>query len=116
MKKILFLTFVLFVTIMSQAQGESRTNKMEVVFKTQPEIECERCVARVKDALTVEKGVLAVNPDLKTKLITVQFDNSKTSNQRLIDALSKAGFKATVVDPSEKKVSKKDDKQPATTR
>ena len=99
MKKVIFLTFVLLLTIVSQAQTKS---KKEVVFTTKPEIECERCVQRIKDALKFEKGVNNVIPDLKTKLITVQYDNEKTNVQNLITALEKIGYKASVVDTNAK--------------
>lgn len=104
MKKLLLLTFVLFLAVMSQAQAMK-----EVVFKTEPEIECQSCVNRIKNNLRFEKGVKAINPDLNTQLVTVQYDSEKTDVEKLQKAFQKIGYKATVVVPEEKKGVKADE-------
>lgn len=98
MKKLILLTFALFLAVLTQAQ-----TKKEVVFTTEPEIECQNCVKRIKDNLRFEKGVKAVNPDLKTKLVTVQYDSEKTDPEKLIKAFAKINYKATIVEPTETK-------------
>lgn len=106
MKKLILLAFVLFLAVVSQAQSIK-----EVVFTTEPEIECQNCVKRIKDNLRFEKGVKAINPDLKTKLVTVQYDSEKTDPEKLIKAFAKINYKATVVEPkNEDKEDKKDNK------
>ena len=87
MKKLILLTFALFLAVLTQAQ-----TKKEVVFTTEPEIECQNCVKRIKDNLRFEKGVKAVNPDLKTKLVTVQYDSEKTDPEKLIKAFAKINW------------------------
>jgi len=94
MKKLILLAFALFLTVLAQAQ-----TKKEVVFTTEPEIECESCVTRIKNNLRFEKGVKAINPDLKTKLVTIQYDSEKTNPENLIKAFAKIKYKATVVEP-----------------
>lgn len=106
MKKLILLAFVLFLAVVSPAQSIK-----EVVFTTEPEIECQNCVKRIKDNLRFEKGVKAINPDLKTKLVTVQYDSEKTDPDKLIKAFAKINYKATVVEPkNEDKEDKKDNK------
>lgn len=106
MKKLILLAFVLFLAVVSLAQSIK-----EVVFTTEPEIECQNCVKRIKDNLRFEKGVKAINPDLKTKLVTVQYDSEKTDPDKLIKAFAKINYKATVVEPkNEDKEDKKDNK------
>ena len=106
MKKLILLAFVLFLAVVSQAQSIK-----EVVFTTEPEIECQNCVKRIKDNLRFEKGVKAINPDLKTKLVAVQYDSEKTDPDKLIKAFAKINYKATVVEPkNEDKEDKKDNK------
>lgn len=106
MKKLILLAFVLFLAVVSQAQSIK-----EVVFTTEPEIECQNCVKRIKDNLRFEKGVKAINPDMKTKLVTVQYDSEKTDPDKLIKAFAKINYKATVVEPkNEDKEDKKDNK------
>ena len=96
----------MFFAVVLQAQ----TIK-EVVFKTDPEIECNNCVKRIKDNLRFEKGVKAINPDLKTKLVTIQYDSEKTNPENLIKAFAKIKYKAVVVEPDNKDKKDKEDKK-----
>ena len=106
MKKLILLTIAMFFAVVLQAQ----TIK-EVVFTTEPEIECQNCVKKIKDNLRFEKGVKAINPDLDTKLVTIQYDSEKTNPENLIKAFAKIKYKATVVEPENKdKEDKKDNK------
>ena len=97
MKKLILLTFTLFLALLTQAQEIK-----EVVFSTEPEIHCESCVKRIKDNLRFEKGVKGINPDLNTKLVTIQYDSDKTNPENLIKAFAKIDYKATIVEPENK--------------
>lgn len=99
MKKLILLTFALLLGAMVQAQ-----TKKEVVFSTEPQMHCENCAKKIRDYIRFEKGVKAVNPDLETKLVAVQYDSEKTNPEKLIKAFEKIGYTATVVP----------EKQPAT--
>ena len=106
MKKLILLAFAMFFAVVLQAQ----TIK-EVVFTTEPEIHCESCVNKIKNNLRFEKGVKAINPDLNTKLVAIQYDSEKTNPENLIKAFAKIKYKATVVEPENKdKEDKKDNK------
>ena len=104
MKKLILLVFTLFLAVLTQAQ----TIK-EVVFTTEPEIECNNCVKKIKDNLRFEKGVKAINPDLNTKLVTIQYDSEKTNPENLIKAFARIKYKATVVESKEKQVVETDE-------
>ena len=94
MKKLILLTFTLFLAVLTQAQDIK-----EVVFTTEPEIHCESCVNKIKNNLRFEKGVKAINSDLNTKLVTIQYDSEKTNPENLIKAFAKIKYKAEVVEP-----------------
>lgn len=98
MKKLILLVFALFLAFVSQSQTLKK-----VVFKTEPEIECQNCVKRIKDNVRFVKGVKTISPDLKTKLVTIQYDSKKSTLDDLVSAFSKIGYKVTVVEPEEKK-------------
>ena len=106
MKKLILLTFTLFLALLTQAQEIK-----EVVFSTEPEIHCESCVKRIKDNLRFEKGVKAINPDLNTKLVTIQYDSEKTNPENLIKAFAKIKYRASVVEPENKDKEDKKDKR-----
>lgn len=96
MKKLILLTFAMFFAVLLQAQ-----NIKEVVFTTEPQIDCQHCVKTIKENIRFEKGVKAINPDLNTKLVTVQYDSEKTNPENLIKAFAKIKYKATVVEPKD---------------
>ena len=106
MKKLILLTFALFLAVVVNAQ-----TKKEVVFKTDPEIHCDNCVKRIKTNIRFETGVKAINPDLDTKLITIQYDSEKTNPENLIKAFAKIKYKAVVVEPDNKDKKDKEDKK-----
>lgn len=97
MKKLVLLVFAVFLAVLSNAQ-----EKKEVVFSTEPEIHCESCVSKIKNNIRFEKGVKAINPDLKTKLVTIQYDSEKTDIEKLKKAFQKIGYKVAVVVPEDK--------------
>ena len=98
MKKLVLLVFAAFLAVLANAQ-----TKKEVVFSTEPEIHCESCINKIKNNIRFEKGVKAINPDLNTKLVTIQYDSEKTDVEKLQKAFQKIGYKAIVVVPEEKK-------------
>ncbi|MBR4137476.1 MAG: heavy-metal-associated domain-containing protein [Bacteroidales bacterium] len=106
MKKLILLTFALFLAVLTQAQSIK-----EVVFTTEPDIHCESCVNKIKNNLRFEKGVKAINPDLQTKLVTIQYDSEKTNPENLIKAFAKIKYKAIVVEPDYKDKKDKEDKK-----
>ena len=103
MKKLVLLTFALVFAVLAQAQ-----TKKEVVFKTEPKIDCQHCVDKIKNNIRFEKGVKAINPDLKTQLVTIQYDSEKTDVEKLIKAFAKINYKAIVVEEKQDKKDKKD--------
>ena len=107
MKKLILLAFALFLAVLTQAQSIK-----EVVFTTEPEIECNNCVNKIKNNLRFEKGVKAINPDLSTKLVTIQYDSERTNPDNLIKAFAKIKYKATVVEPKNKEKEAREETTP----
>jgi copper chaperone CopZ len=55
-------------------------------------IRCERCVQRLAGALTGHEGLEAANANLMG-LVTLEWDNARTSREALVEAMAKAGFR-----------------------
>ena len=55
-------------------------------------IRCERCVQRLAGALTGHEGLEAANANLMG-LVTLEWDDDRTSREALLAAMSKAGFR-----------------------
>ena len=55
-------------------------------------IRCERCVDRLAGALTGHDGLEFANANLMG-LVTLAWDDERTSRDALLDAMSQAGFR-----------------------
>lgn len=72
-----------------------------VVFDTH--LHCEQCVKKVEENLSFEKGVKALEVSLKEQKITVSYDASRTTEEKLVEAIKKLGYKASVRKEGNKK-------------
>lgn len=91
MKKLLFITFSLFVAVAAMAAG-----KATVYFSVTPRMNCENCENRVKSSLRYEKGVKTVQTSIVDQIVTVTYDPAKVNVAALQTAIKKAGYTATV--------------------
>ena len=55
-------------------------------------IRCERCVNRLAGALTGHEGLESANANLMG-LVTLSWDDERTSREALLEAMSQAGFR-----------------------
>ena len=102
MKKI----FVLMVaTLMVCATTMAKELKMLVVTTT-PAVQSVEAQTKVKDQLRLTPGVKKVEADFAAKQVMVTYDADKTNAKKIVAALKKNGYEATVVSdgaPKEKK-------------
>jgi copper chaperone CopZ len=55
-------------------------------------IRCERCVGRLAAALEGHEGLESANANLMG-VVTLAWDDAKTARERLLEAMSRAGFR-----------------------
>jgi copper chaperone CopZ len=55
-------------------------------------VRCERCVNRLAGALTGHEGLESANANLMG-LVTLSWDDERTSREALLEAMSQAGFR-----------------------
>jgi len=55
-------------------------------------IRCERCVGRLAAALRDHEGLESANANLMG-VVTLAWDDAKTDRSRLLEAMSRAGFR-----------------------
>jgi mercuric ion transport protein len=60
---------------------------------------CEACTETINLALSKVPGVLEYKTDFKTGSSTVKFDNSKTKEQAITDAVNETGYKVANTKP-----------------
>ena len=81
-----------------------------VVLTTTPQMHCESCEEKIKGNLRFEKGIKSVETNVEEQSVTIQYDADKTSEEKLMKAFGKFGYKA------EKKVINKDASQKECTK
>jgi copper chaperone CopZ len=57
-----------------------------------PDIHCQKCAGRVKEALSKHAGIAGVDVDPSKQLVRVQFDEDKIGRAQIAEALSAAGY------------------------
>ena len=93
------------VALMMCATTTAKELKMLVV-KTSPTVQNVEAQTKVRDVLRLKPGVKKVEANFAAQQVLVTYDADKTNQQKLVAALKKAGYEATVVSdgaPSDKK-------------
>lgn len=75
-----------------------------VVFTTTPIMHCEDCENKIKGNLRFEKGVKAIETNIKEQTVTVKYDAQKTSEEKLRKAFGKFSYEARILKEGEKAV------------
>ena len=85
MKKItMILAMLAMVAGVATAAPKAEKKIATVVFTT--DLDCHHCAEKVMNTIPYEKGIKDVQTDVKTKTVTVKFDEAKNS----IEGLTKA--------------------------
>ncbi len=79
------------VTIQDSKQKANKTET--VVFETS--MHCDKCVKKITENVSFEKGVKDLKADLSSKTVTVKYDPSKTDKSKLAAAIKRLGYTAT---------------------
>lgn len=79
-------------------------NIVDVKIKTSAQ--CGMCKKAIEETLAFERGVRNAVLDLKTKIVTVQYDLRRTSPEKIRKAISKIGYDADDV-PADKEAYEK---------
>ncbi len=85
MKKIITL-FVMLAVVAGVATAAPKAEKkiVEAVFVT--DLDCDHCAQKIRDNISYEKGVKDIICDVPTKKVTVKFDASKNTVEKLLRA------------------------------
>ena len=90
----MFLSAIMMVVSVdtANAKSEKKTCVLNVAM------DCQSCVKKVNNTLRFEKGMKKVKVNLKEQNVVVTYDAKKTSPDKIVAALEKKGFKASVSD------------------
>lgn len=76
--------------------GENIMRKETVKIKCE-KMHCEGCKATIMEALQSMDGVSKIDIDLKTKIIKVTFDNTKTDKDKVSAKILDAGYENQII-------------------
>ncbi len=102
MMKILKLSsiLILLATNIAFAQEKNEVKKTDEI-KIKVSSQCNTCKKIIEKALYFEKGVKSSDLDVKNKIVTVLYNPSKTTPDKIRNAISKAGYDADDVKADE---------------
>lgn len=89
MKKLLILVVLLAVTFSVSAQ-----QKAVQTITIQTNGTCEQCKKRMMDQVPTWTGVKECSYDMQTSKLTVKYDESKTTPEKIRTGISKLGYDA----------------------
>lgn len=95
MKTKIFIS-VLFVAVMSVTSlfAQKKSDATSVKLKIKTSAVCAMCKATINKALSKVDGIQEKALDLKTNFITVVYDPTKTSPEKIRKAITMAGYDA----------------------
>lgn len=71
-------------------------NSQTITFKVK-DMHCPSCPRLIQQDLEDKPGVVAVNANLETSLVVVEFDQNSISNNELINTIKESGYTATIL-------------------
>ena len=86
----------LFFALCAVTLFAAKADKQVVVLSC--DLHCQGCCDKIMKNIAFEKGVKDLVCDLKTKTVTVTYDTRKTDLDTLLQAFSRIGKPATVVE------------------
>ncbi len=86
----LFAFAILFTGNVNAQEKKSKTETIEI----KSSVVCGMCKEKIEKELAFEKGVKAIDVDLKSQIITVTFNPKKTNEEKIKVAITKIGYDA----------------------
>lgn len=99
MKNLIITTMmILGVTFSMSAQNKRKTEEIKIKTSAQ----CDMCKERLEKAFAYEKGVKSSHLDVETAVFTVEYFPTKTTPEKLKEAVTKVGYDADDLPANEK--------------
>jgi copper chaperone len=89
---LLFINFLIFTGMNTDTLLLNRTVKIKCT-----EMTCDGCKRSITKSINTLQGITKLEIDLEKKMITVEYDDSKTAEQNIVNAVVEAGYDAELV-------------------
>jgi mercuric ion binding protein len=95
MKKVITIIMICIAVLGNtlNAQEKKEVKKTEEI-KIKTSSQCGMCKETIEKAMAFEKGVKTSDLDIKTKILTVNYNPAKTTPEKIRLAISKVGYDA----------------------
>ena len=93
--KVLSVMMLIGLSTLTVFAGPGKTEKFKVAGN------CGMCESRIEKAATLVEGVSAAEWDKDSKMIEVSYDTSKTTNEKIQEAIAKVGHDTEKVKASD---------------
>lgn len=103
MRKIAALAVTLLFIAGLSPEVKAQQPSNEKVVTIEAGMTCSGCKKTIETGLAKEVGVKSVKADLKTKTVTVSYDASQTSDEKLVKSIEQMGYSAKISDPNANK-------------
>ena len=84
---------MLMISVAIFAKGEIKT----VVYTTTPQMHCAGCENKIKGNIKYIKGVKSIETDLEKQTVTIKYDSSKITPEKIVAGFSKIGYEVKEV-------------------
>ena len=88
---------LLLTLVFSHAKAGDIASSKTVKIKC-TEMSCAGCKKKITQSIKYLDGIKKVFIDLETKIITVTFDDTKTSADKIIGAIAEAGYESELIE------------------
>ena len=98
MKKIMTICLVAVVSLMATGAFAAPKEEAKIVTVNYiTNIDCESCTKKIMGSIPYQRGVKKVEVDVPKAIVTVVYDATKNSDERIIGSLAKLDIAAKVM-------------------
>lgn len=96
---------VIGLTVLVAMPKTSSAQKKEEIKEVciSASMHCQSCQKKIEREIAFEKGVKAVSANLEDKKVTIKYDASKNTDEKLAEAIKKLGYEVKILKTEEKK-------------
>ncbi len=95
MKRLMSIFAMLMISVAIFAKGEIKT----VVYTTKPQMHCAGCENKIKGNLKYIKGVKSIETNVEKQTVTIKYDSSKTTPEKIVAGFGKIGYEVKDITP-----------------
>jgi len=93
-----FLILILLVSFTAEMALASELLASKTVKLKCSEMTCLGCKKKITESIKTLDGIIKVKVNLDTKIVTVTYDDAKTAPDKIINAISEAGYESELVE------------------